>query len=69
MSSVDFGNCCECNIPLEPVWFKDIEFQPNSNIPTGRVKLAVNYLFCPYCLKKFTVDDTFDGDWFYPQGG
>ena len=35
-----------------------------SNIPTGRVKWAVNYLSCPCCLKKFTVDDSFDGDWF-----
>jgi hypothetical protein len=64
MNEVDFGNCCECGTPLEPVWFKDIEFEPKSNIPTGRVKWAVNYLSCPCCLKKFTVDDSFDGDWF-----
>ena len=38
MNEVDFGNCCECGTPLEPVWFKDIEFEPKSNIPTGRVK-------------------------------
>ena len=65
----DYGYCPKCDAALEPIGFKDIEFEPKSNIPTGRVKWAVNYLQCPYCLKKFTVDDSFDGEWFTELGG
>lgn len=65
MNDVDFGKCCECGTSLEANWFKDIEFKPKSNIPTGRRRWAVNYLYCPKCFKKFPVDDSFDGKWFY----
>lgn len=69
MEKFDYGYCPKCEVTLEPIWFKDIEFEPKSNIPTGRVKWAVNYLQCPCCLKKFTVDDSFDGEWFMELGG
>ena len=69
MEKFDYGYCPKCEVTLERIWFKDIEFEPKSNIPTGRVKWAVNYLQCPCCLKKFTVDDSFDGEWFMELGG
>lgn len=62
-----YGNCEKCNLPLNADWFIDKEFEPNSNILTGRIKYAVDYLYCPYCLKKYPIDDTFDGPWHYPK--
>lgn len=67
MYETEFGSCDNCKIPLEADWFKDIEFKPKSNIPTGRVRRTVNYLYCPQCLKKFPVDESFDGQWYYER--
>lgn len=67
MYNINFGNCSECGISLKAEWFKDIEFYSKSNIPTGRIRYAVNYLYCPCCLKHFCVDDSFDGNWYYER--
>ena len=32
---------------------------------TGRVKNAVDYLYCPECGRTYIVDDSFDGPWQY----
>jgi uncharacterized protein YbaR (Trm112 family) len=59
----DYGLCDVCQTPLQADWFIDKEFYPKSNAPTGRTRLAVNFLYCPRCGKKYPVDDTFDGNW------
>lgn len=52
-----YGNCSECGSSLIPVWFIEEEYE------TGRTRKAVDYLFCPNCLNKECVDDSFDGPW------
>ena len=59
----DFGTCDECGYPLEAEWFIEKEYNHKYHQPTGRTRLAVDYLFCPRCFKEYTVDDTFDGNW------
>lgn len=60
-----YGICAECGDELEPVWFTDEEYEVIGGIQcrTGRVRRAVDYLECPCCLKKYCVDDSFDGPW------
>ena len=58
-----YGYCEDCGVPLSANLFTDIEFYPKTATPTGRTRLAVNYLYCPKCLKKLCVDDSFDGPW------
>lgn len=61
----NYGNC-ECGeILIVGEWFTEEEFYPKTNIPTGRIRDSVAYLVCPSCLKKYAVDDTFDGEWRY----
>lgn len=58
-----YGLCDRCNEPLIPRWFEDKEFYPGTATPTGRTRTAVAYLYCPSCLKRYCVDDSFDGVW------
>lgn len=38
---------CECEAPLEPVWFT--EYERNKGIKTGRKRTACSHLVCEYC--------------------
>lgn len=61
-----YGICEVCDSELEPVWFLEEEYQTTRDgymYRTGRVRHAVDYLECPFCLKKYCVDDSFDGPW------
>lgn len=58
-----YGACDNCGVKLAPVWFKEEERDNKTNALTGRTRIAVDYLYCKSCLKKFCVDDTFDGNW------
>lgn len=60
---MNYGECEECGVKLEAVWFKEIEYNWEYNCPTGRIRDAVDYLFCPVCGSKSCVDNTFDGSW------
>lgn len=65
----EYGECDRCNCELMPTdWFEDIEYDSHM-IPTGRVRLAVGYMICPECGKKYCVDDSFDGPWHYKDQG
>jgi hypothetical protein len=56
--------CSRCGGTLEPVWYTEREYYPNSNTPTGRTRRNVNYLQCVSCLNKEIVDsDTFAQSW------
>lgn len=58
--------CRHCKCPMQPAIYKEKEYNKNK-IPTGRIKFAVEYLFCPICGETSCVDDSFDGDWFTPS--
>lgn len=60
-----YGECCECGAPLEPVWFTEYEYKviKGHMYKTGRKRIAVDSLVCPYCLHVECVDDSFDGPW------
>ena len=56
---------CDCGSGLYPEWFEEKEYSSISHTPTGRVRNAVSCLYCPICDKRFCIDDTFDGAWYY----
>ena len=64
---LDTGKCEDCEVRLEPVYFRERESYIDSYghlIWTGRSRIAVDYLICPICLKRFIVDGDFgNGDW------
>ena len=63
-----YGQCDICGHDLVvEEWFKEYEYEPKSNIPTGRVRRAASCLVCPNCLKHYPIDDTFDGNWYYER--
>lgn len=69
--NVNYGSCDVCGCGLSPVWFEEIEEIDKKNQPryvTGRVRMACSYLFCENCGRKYMVDDTFDGPWYYEKG-
>lgn len=49
--------CDICNSKTYPVFYTEAEEG------TGRKKLALSHFECIRCYKKFTVDDSFDGEW------
>ena len=51
--------CPQCDVPLEKV----MRVQKDG---LGRVRQICNYLECPSCGLKESVDDTFDTPWRYP---
>ena len=53
-----YGKCDLCNSDLLPKWFLEIDEE------TGKQRRAVDFLYCPCCLEHYTVDDSFDGEWF-----
>lgn len=62
---MEYGICERCGISLIPRWFTEEERKivNGSMYKTGRVRQAVDVLFCPHCLKEYCVDDSFDGNW------
>ena len=66
MRDSDYGKCDVCNSDLVAEIFLDREYDKHGK-PTGRVCQAVGVLYCPYCCKRYCVDDTFDGPWFYEK--
>ena len=60
-----FGNC-DCGEELDADYFEEKEYDRYGNT-TGRVRIAVNCLFCPRCLKTFICDASFDGPWIKPR--
>ena len=62
-----YGCCPRCGGKLYPVYFKDEETVVRSGhyVKTGRVRTAVDYLYCRLCGDKEPVDDTFDGQWHF----
>lgn len=61
----DYGRC-SCGADLEPVWFEEQEWK--AGVYTGRVRVNMNYLICPRCMKKECVDgETFAGPWHYKK--
>lgn len=60
-----YGVCEECQTPLEPVWFTEDQYViiGGYRCKTGRQRTACSHLICPCCLKKYVVDDSFDGPW------
>lgn len=62
----NYGICQYCRGPISASWFLEEERVTTPDgiqYKTGRTRRAVDYLFCQYCLKKFCVDDSFDGPW------
>lgn len=53
--------CPKCGGQMSPVWFKEkeIAFENGHYYFTGRVRNAVDYLTCPYCLHNECVDEDF----------
>lgn len=64
-----YGMCEECQTSLQPVWFTEHEYKTHDGYQyrTGRVRRAVDYLICPCCLKRYCVDDSYDGPWETPR--
>lgn len=60
-----YGNCSICGEELQAEWFIEEErkYFQGHYYKTGRVRDAVDYLYCPNCLQYFTVDDSFDSPW------
>lgn len=56
---------CDCGGTLQMIKFEEKE-RDRFNVLTGRVRLAVSHMTCDHCLKNVTVDDSFDGPWYYP---
>lgn len=65
MKTEFFGYCDRCYGDIRPVWFTEEEIQvvDGHQYHTGRTRRAVSHLECICCMKKFCVDDTFDGPW------
>lgn len=69
MKDLETVKCKDCGVKLEPIYFREKESYLDSYghyIETGRSRIAVDYLICPECLKKFIVDGDFgNGEWKY----
>lgn len=64
---MDRYGLCECESPLEAVWFTEEEIDNHNGFRTGRIRNAVDYLVCPSCGKRYQVDTSFDGPWRWPN--
>lgn len=64
MRNARYGYCEKCNIALQPICFKEQEYD-GYGMKTGRVRTAVSHLVCPLCLESYIVDDSFDEEWIY----
>ena len=60
MTTTTLINCPQCGCAMEKV----MATQRDS---LGRVRQICDYLECPRCGQKESVDDTFDTPWAYPN--
>jgi len=59
----NYGKCIRCETNLIPGDIAILDEEKISNrmlLKTGKKIRTIGYLICPYCLKKYTVDDSFD---------
>lgn len=61
-----YGLCDRCGAELIPIRFEEEEtiVEYGHIVHTGRKRIAVSHLTCPYCFKNFPIDDSFDGSWY-----
>lgn len=61
----DHGKCGQCGALLAPVMFREKECRvvDGTMMFTGRTRMAVSHLICPFCGREYAVDDSFDGEW------
>lgn len=58
----EMPKCPDCEIPLRPIMLTENEVV--NEIPTGRSRIACNYLVCDKCGKKVYKDtDYLAGPW------
>ena len=58
---------CSCGGQLDVTeWYTESEYDRHG-IKTGRVRTAASSLYCTSCLKKYCIDDSFDGPWYNPK--
>ena len=53
MNKCPIPKCDDCDVKLQPVYFKEID-------EFGTEHIKCDYLICPICLRKIIVDDSFD---------
>ena len=61
-----FGICVSCGTPLAAEYFEEKEMD-NLRNETGKIRTNINYLYCPYCGKHYSCDDSFATKWHYPN--
>ena len=71
MNNSKYGECGDCNAPLQAVWF--LNKSVNRRTGVTRYLDSVDYLICPHCQESLIVDDSFDidigRDNYYKRGG
>lgn len=63
MKTRDYGQCIRCGTNLiagDSATVDETEIVDGKLIYTGKRIFMIGYLQCPCCLKKHTVDDSFD---------
>lgn len=58
-----YGKCERCGTNLTPGETAIVDEEKIYNgkrIKTGKKIYIIGYLECPHCLKKYTIDDSFD---------
>lgn len=63
MKTRDYGQCIRCGANLiagDSATVDETEIVDGKLIYTGKRIFMIGYLQCPCCLKKYTVDDSFD---------
>ena len=59
----DYGQCTRCGTDLiasDSATIDESKIVDGKLIYTGKKIFIIGYLQCPYCLKKYAVDDSFD---------
>ena len=59
----NYGKCDRCGTNLiagDHATIDEIKIVDGRLYHTGKKISMIGYLQCPYCLKKFTIDDSFD---------
>ena len=58
-----YGQCTRCGTNLiagDSAVVDESKIVDGRLIYTGKKIFMIGYLQCPYCLKKYTIDDSFD---------